>query len=242
MFLRRSALEGMSEVVTVLPQPAAAAMVDTVDRLARQAKADGDPRPIGVIRAEVQANLTLRPWDESRPAVTAELRVLAPLNALLPDPAAPHVGGQPAGIAEVEGEPITAAHLRALLTDLDAICPGGLQAPTGGSLHIDLLGAGGGLLATLTRRELETGGPPRLPRASRRRLPVSVGAAPPADRPLPADGGATSLRESPRPATAGNPAAGARPAGRIWTTSSRTTRAGRPTATTCAACAAGTTG
>src|SRR5687768_2440159 len=61
----------------------------------------------------------------------------------------------PLGIAEVAGEPITAGHLRALLTALDAICPGGLQAPTGGSLHLDLLGSGGGLLATLTRRELE---------------------------------------------------------------------------------------
>jgi hypothetical protein len=101
------------------------------------------------------ANLTLRPWDESRPAVTAELRVLAPLNSLLPDPANPQTGGRPQGVAEVDGEPITAAHLRALLNAIDALCPGGLQAPTGGSLHLDLLGAGGGLLATLTRRELE---------------------------------------------------------------------------------------
>ena len=149
------ALEGMTEVVTVVPQPVAAAMCSTVDAHARQAKADGDPRPIGQIRAEVMANLTLRPWDDSRPAVTAELRVLAPLNSLLPDPAVPGSGGRPQGVGEVDGEPITAAHLRALLTALDAVCPGGLQAPTGGSLHLDLLGAGGGLLATLTRRELE---------------------------------------------------------------------------------------
>jgi hypothetical protein len=155
VFLRRSALDGMAEVVTVVPQPVAAAMVGTVDAHARQAKADGDPRPIGQIRAEVSANLTLRPWDDRRPPVSAELRVLAPLNALLPDPATPEAGGSPWGIAEVEGEPITAAHLRALLTAVEAVCPGGLQAPTGGSLHLDLLGAGGGLLATLTRRELE---------------------------------------------------------------------------------------
>jgi hypothetical protein len=155
VFLRRSALDGMTEVVTVVPQPVAAAMNGTVDEHARQAKADGDPRPIGQIRAEVIANLTLRPWDDSRPAVTAELRVLAPLNSLLPDPADPATGGQPSGVAEVDGDAITAGHLRALLTALDAVCPGGLQAPTGGSLHLDLLGAGGGLVATLTRRELE---------------------------------------------------------------------------------------
>jgi hypothetical protein len=155
VLLRRSAHEGMAEVVTVLPQPVAAAIHGSVDAHARQAKADGDPRPIGQLRAEVMANVTLRPWDDSRPSVTAELRVLAPLNSLLHDPAVPDAGGPPLGTAEVEGEPITAGHLRALLTAVDAICPGGLQAPTGGSLHLDLLGSGGGLLATLTRRELE---------------------------------------------------------------------------------------
>ncbi|MET0765528.1 MAG: DUF222 domain-containing protein [Blastococcus sp.] len=153
--LRRSEHDGMAEVVTVLPRPVAAAIYSTVDAHARQAKADGDSRPIGQIRAEVMAHLTLRPWDDTRPTVTAELHVLAPINALLPDAADPTVGGEPTGIAAVEDEPITARHLRALLTALDAICPGGLQAPTGGSLHLDLLGAGGDLLATLTRRELE---------------------------------------------------------------------------------------
>jgi hypothetical protein len=153
--LRRSEHEGMAEVVAVVPQPVAAAMVSTVDGHARQAKADGDERPIGQIRAEVMAHSTLRPWDESRPAVTAELHVLAPINALLVDPADPGARGDPTGTAEVERQPVTAAHLKALLTALDAICPGGLQAPTGGSLHLDLLGGGGALLATLTRGELE---------------------------------------------------------------------------------------
>lgn len=155
VLLRRSAHDGMAEVVTILPQPVAAAIHASVDALARQAKADGDQRPIGQIRAEIAASLALRPWDDSRPPVTAELRILAPLNSLLLDPAVPGIGGLPSGIADVEGEPVTAAHLRALLAALDSICPGGLQAPTGGSLYLDLLGAGGGLLATLTRRELE---------------------------------------------------------------------------------------
>jgi hypothetical protein len=153
--LRRSEHEGMAEVVTVVPQPVAAAMVGIVDGHARQAKADGDARPIGEIRAEAMAHSTLRPWEESRPAVTAELHIVAPLNALLPDAADPTSCGEPTGIAAVEGEPVTAAHLRALLIAVDAICPGGLQAPTGGSLYLDLLGAGGNLLATLSRRELE---------------------------------------------------------------------------------------
>ena len=155
VLLRRSALDGMAEVVTVLPQPVAAAMYRTVDAHARQAKLDGDPRPIGLIRAEVSAAMTLRPCDDTRSPVTAELRVFAPLNSLLPDPAVPDDPGLPPGVALVDDEPITAAHLRALLTALDAVCPGGLQAPTGGSLHLDLLGSGGALLVTLTRRELE---------------------------------------------------------------------------------------
>ena len=63
--------------------------------------------------------------------------MFAPLNSLIADPADPTVGGIPAGIAEVEGEPITARHLRAFLTAIDSVCPGGLQAPTGGSLHLE---------------------------------------------------------------------------------------------------------
>jgi hypothetical protein len=116
-------------------------------------------------------------------ALTAELRVLASLNSLLADPAAPEADGRPAGVAEVDGEVITAAHLRALLTALDAVCPGGLQPPSGGSLQIDLLGSGGALLATLTRRELE--------RAVRRGCPAhsrSECGCPVLERPQPAEG------------------------------------------------------
>ena len=91
----------MAEVVTVVPQPVAAAIKGTIDAHARQAKADGDARPIGQIRAELMTDMSLRPWDDSRPPVTAELRVLAPLTSLLPDPAdptappAPGQGGVP---------------------------------------------------------------------------------------------------------------------------------------------------
>ena len=56
---------------------------------------------------------------------------------------------------EVNGRPITAAHVRELLEQLDAVCPGGLQAPTGGSLQIAVTDADGALLATASRAELE---------------------------------------------------------------------------------------
>ena len=128
VFLRRSALDGMTEVVNVVPQAVAAAMYRTVDECARQAKADGDPRPIGQIRAEVSAAMTLRPWDDSRPPVTAELRVLAPLNSLLPDrPTPTPVADRPASPrwrADHRGAPACAAH-RARRP----VCPAGCRPP-----------------------------------------------------------------------------------------------------------------
>ena len=76
--LRRSTHDGMAEVVTVLPQPVAAAVYGRVDTWARQAKADGDPRPIGRIRAEVMAALALRPgtttFRRSPPSCTCSPR------------------------------------------------------------------------------------------------------------------------------------------------------------------------
>jgi hypothetical protein len=55
----------------------------------------------------------------------------------------------------VNGRPITAAHVRELLVQLDSVCPGGLQAPTGGSLQVAVTDADGALLATCSRAELE---------------------------------------------------------------------------------------
>jgi hypothetical protein len=128
------------------------------------AKDDGAPGTIGQLRAGVLGDLVLRPWDTSRPPVTAELTVFAPLNALrpasglpLPDLRGPGMGSAaaPAPVGEVSGQPITAAHLRELLTQLDALCPGGLQAPVAGSLIIGIVGPAGELRATVTRPELE---------------------------------------------------------------------------------------
>jgi hypothetical protein len=147
---------GMSELVAELPSPVAAACWSTIDELAWMRKHDGDPRPIGQLRALTHADLILRPWDESRPPVTAVLTVTAPLPSLRPPGRAPDRpelrAREP---AEVNGTPITAAHVRELMEQVDAVCPGGLQAPTGGSLSIAVTDADGALLATTGRPELE---------------------------------------------------------------------------------------
>ena len=138
--------DGMSRLATDLPAPVAAACWSTIDELAWMRKNDGDERPIDQLRAITHAELILRPWDTSRPPVTAHLTVQAPLDSLRPD------GEEP---AEVDGQAITAAQVRELLADLDALCPGGLQAPTGGTLSLSITDARGALLATATRAELE---------------------------------------------------------------------------------------
>src|SRR5947209_9511967 len=73
-----AAAEGMATVAAELPTATAAACREMVDRLAGMLKADGDTRPIGQVRAGVLADLILRPWDTTRPAVTAALTVFAP--------------------------------------------------------------------------------------------------------------------------------------------------------------------
>ncbi|MFD2092821.1 hypothetical protein ACFSHS_14695, partial [Blastococcus deserti] len=164
----RPAPDGMAQLAVDLPQPLATAIRDAVNGYARMAKADGDPRPIGQLRVGVLGDLVLRPWDASRPPFTAHLTVWASLDTLAAG-AAGHeacaVGQAVPGVvaggdtgtgaaaacgcgrtqpAQVDGQPITAAQLRALLEQLDALCPGGLQAPAGGSLTIALTDPGSG--------------------------------------------------------------------------------------------------
>jgi hypothetical protein len=102
-----------------LPAPVAAACHEVVDQLARMLKADGDPRPIGQLRAAVLADLVQRPWDTGRPPVTAHLQLVATLSAL---------AGRSAEPAEVNGLPVTIGRLRELLAELDAL---GLRTPEG---------------------------------------------------------------------------------------------------------------
>ncbi|MGY2004587.1 DUF222 domain-containing protein [Blastococcus sp. SYSU DS1024] len=151
--------DGMSELRALLPHPEARACRDALDRHARAAKDAGDARPIGMLRAGALADLLLRPWQQ-QPAVTAQLTVVAPLSALTPAkflasgapaPAAFTRPGTATPVGEVDGEPITAAHLRELLTQLDGL---GVHAPSGGSLQIALTDATGKLRAVTGRAEL----------------------------------------------------------------------------------------
>ncbi len=144
----RPAADGMSELVSELPSPVAAAVWSTIDQAAQLARTAGDDRPIGVLRAEAHAAMVLRPGDPSRPLFTGHVTVLAPLGALRPGGSGT-VDGDPG--PAVNGEPITAAHLRELLAELHAL---GVRAPAGGTLDLALTDERGALLATTTPAEL----------------------------------------------------------------------------------------
>jgi hypothetical protein len=129
--------EGMARLTADLPVDVAAACHDMIDQLAVLLKADGDDRPIGLLRTQVAADLILRPWQTGR-AVTAHLQLTATLAAL---------AGQSTECGAVNGLPITAAHLRDLLHRLDAL---GVRTPEGGSLTVALTKDDGTLRATGT--------------------------------------------------------------------------------------------
>lgn len=154
---------GMSELSMRMSHHDAVACRKTLDAHARRAQESGDRRPVGMLRVGAGIDLMLRPWLE-QPPVTAHVTVIAPLGALTvgafldsgaPTPPAFLHAPVAAPVGEVEGEAITAAHLRELLVQLDALCPGGLQAPTGGTLDIAVTDSSGRLLAVTGRRELE---------------------------------------------------------------------------------------
>ncbi|RBY83375.1 HNH endonuclease signature motif containing protein [Blastococcus sp. TF02A-26] len=154
--------DGISELVTRMPHELAAACKRRVDEEATAAATtDGEVRPLGVLRAGVVADSILQPWDPDRPSVTADLTVDVPLAALtadrflaegspLPAVFAPP-GATAAPTASVDGEPITTAHVRRLLADLDAI---GLRPPAGGSLRFAFTDDDGALLAVAADTEL----------------------------------------------------------------------------------------
>ena len=145
--------DGMGELRATMPLPDASEMRAEVDAHARALKKAGDERPIGQLRSAVLHDLVTRPWQE-RPAVSAHVEVVAALDALESAAAgAPGAGGEP---VRVDGEPVTAALARELLERLDALCPGGLQAPTDGTLFLSITDQDGRLIAAVTRRELET--------------------------------------------------------------------------------------
>ena len=130
------------------------------------------------------------PGTSGESTVSAHVTVIAPLPTLAgsgcdhPAEILPP-GSSPAPVepGEVDGHPITAGQLRELLTQLDSLCPGGLQAPTGGTLGIALTDpATGALRATVTRAELE-----RLVRRGCRAHPDGDCGCPVLDRPAPVD-------------------------------------------------------
>ena len=134
--------DGMATLAGEMTADEAAACFDVIDQLARMAKADGDPRPLGQIRASIHSMLILRPADHGLPGVTVNLAVTATLEGL---------EGASARGGEVNGFPITAAHLRDLLRRLGAL---GLTTPEGGSLTFALIDQGGRLLAAVSGAEL----------------------------------------------------------------------------------------
>src|SRR3954451_19552043 len=143
---------GMGEVRAAMPLPEAREIRARADADARAAKAAGDPRPVGLLRSlAVHARVTGAGQD--LPTVSAHVEVVAALDTLESAAAgAPGMGREP---VLVDGEPVTAALARELLERLDALCPGGLQAPTDGTLAISITDADGRLVACVTRRELE---------------------------------------------------------------------------------------
>ncbi|MGY5882571.1 DUF222 domain-containing protein [Modestobacter lacusdianchii] len=137
-----SPIDGRSTLAADLPTDEAVECHDLVDQLATMLKADGDPRPIGALRAHVLSALIRRPADSGLPSVAGNLTITADLSAL---------EGASSTIGEVNGLPITAAHLRDLLTRVGAL---GLTTPDGGTLTYALTGPNGQLLATVTPAEL----------------------------------------------------------------------------------------
>ena len=134
--------DGMATLAGDMTAEDAAACYDLIDQLATMAKADGDPRPIGQIRASIHAMLILRPADSGLPGARVNLAVTAALEGL---------EGTCTRGGEVNGFPITAAHLRALLRRISVL---GLIAPEGGTLTFALTDGHGRLLATVPAAEL----------------------------------------------------------------------------------------
>jgi hypothetical protein len=158
---RQMTAEGMSQLVVDLSVAGSAACLDAISQYADLLRADGDLRPIGVIRAAVAQDLILRPWDTSRPSVTARLVIHAPLHALSPD----GDGSQPP--AEIAGDVVTAAECRELLEQLDML--GVRAAPAGGCVQVAIGDPmTGRLVAVATRNELRRGAFGNRRRARRR--------------------------------------------------------------------------
>ena len=137
-----SPTDGRATLTADLPTDEATECFDLVDQLATMLKADGDARRIGALRAHVLSILIRRPADNGLPQVRGNVTVTAALDAL---------GGTRSTPGEVNGLPITAAHVRELLARVGALR---LSTPDGGTLTFAITGPDGELLATTTPAEL----------------------------------------------------------------------------------------
>src|SRR3954447_2111327 len=134
--------DGMATLGAQLPADEAAEAEQFINALAQLAKTDGDPRPIGQIRAEI-FSLLARGAAIGAPGARTVLTVTAALEAL---------EGTSTQPAEVNGHAITPAHLAELLRRVGAI---GLGTPRDGELAFAVTDADGRLLATLSLAELQ---------------------------------------------------------------------------------------
>ncbi|MGY1813569.1 HNH endonuclease signature motif containing protein [Blastococcus sp. SYSU D00820] len=138
--------DDLGRLVIEGPLPQVHAARAAVDSYARWLRADGDPRPIGRLRSAAALDLLLRPWDTTRPPVTAQLTVHVGISTLR--------GGSEPG--ELDGQVVSAAQCREVLAALDML---GLQSPpAGGSLTFSLDDATTGqTVAVATRGEVRRG-------------------------------------------------------------------------------------
>src|SRR4051812_32967531 len=134
--------DGMATLGAALPVAEAAEGYDFINTLAQTAKADGDARPIGQIRAEIYS-LLVRGAAIGAIGVRATLSITAALESL---------EGAGTGPADVNGFAITPAALAELLRRIGAI---GLQTPEGGALTFAVTDADGRILATLSLPDLQ---------------------------------------------------------------------------------------
>ena len=134
--------DGRATLGADLPADEAAEGYAVLDELAKMAKADGDDRPIGQIRAELFSLLLRRPGGPGQPGVAAHLIITATLDSLT---------GASLAAGSVNGLAITAGHVRELLARIGSL---GLTCPEGGSLVFAITDSDGRLLATTTVGEL----------------------------------------------------------------------------------------
>src|SRR4051812_2955956 len=113
-----------------------------LNTLAQQAKADGDPLPVGQLRTEIFA-LLVRGAAIGAPAARTTLTITAALESLDGTSTAP---------ADVNGHAITPAQLAELLRRVGAL---GLTTPEDGSLTFALTDENGRIIATLSLADLQ---------------------------------------------------------------------------------------